>query len=129
MPQAFRVAIRYTSVAKATPVLTVVTMSILRRAHPGGGRGFHHGPKDFHAVGAAKTRIGRAIGVGHEAENISLAITNAGDVFDRTVWICFRYNFAARVAVTENHLSIFVKLPQRFLVGKKTSFAVRDWHS
>lgn len=41
-----------------------------------------HRTKNFRAIDSTKTRITGAVGMRHQTENVSCAITNAGDVFD-----------------------------------------------
>jgi len=63
----------------------------------------------------------------HQTENIPFAVANAGDVFDRAIWICVGNDSALFVCVAQNHLFIGVQLTQRLRVSKKTAFTVRHW--
>jgi hypothetical protein len=65
----------------------------------------------------------------HQAEDISLAITNAGNVFDGTIRIRLRTGRASRIAITHHDLSVGVELMQCVVVGEITAFAVGNRHS
>ena len=62
----------------------------------------------------------------HQTEDVSLAIADARDVFNRTIRIGLGDYPAAAVRITQNHLSICIELVQCFRVSKKTAFAVRN---
>ena len=66
----------------------------------------------------------------HQAEDISLAITNAGNVFDGTIRIRLRTGRASRIAITHHDLSVGVELHAMSLASAKiTAFAVGNRHS
>src|SRR4030095_8550262 len=65
----------------------------------------------------------------HQAKYVSLAIADAGDIFNGTIRIRFGNNPPVRVGIAQNHLPIGVKLPQRLRVREETAFAMRDWHA
>ena len=60
----------------------------------------------------------------HQAKDISFAIADAGDVFNRTIRIRFGNNPALAVRIAQNHLSIGVEVAQSFCVGEETPFAM-----
>jgi len=66
--------------------------------------------------------------VRHQPKDISFAIADAGDVFNRTVRIRFGNNPALAVRVAQNHLSIGVEVSQGFCVREEATFAMRNRH-
>ena len=64
----------------------------------------------------------------HQPKDISFAIADAGDVFNRTVRIRFGNNPALAVRVAQNHLSIGVEVSQGFCVREEATFAMRNRH-
>ena len=62
----------------------------------------------------------------HQSKNIAFTIANAGDVFNRTVRICFRDDATLAIRVAQNDLSIFVQFAQRLRIGIETTFAMCD---
>ena len=82
--------------------------------------------QNYEAVGAAESRVAGALGVGHEAENISGLVANAGNVFTGAVGICGIGHGAGGIAVADEDLVVGVELGQRGVIGEVAAFAVRD---
>ena len=62
----------------------------------------------------------------HEAENISGAIADAGNVFDRAIRIRFRNYATLRIGIAQDDLSMRIQFTQRRCVGKEAAFTVRE---
>ena len=60
----------------------------------------------------------------HHAEYIALFIANAGDVFDSSVGITVLGDISFFIAITEQHLIIFVDLLEGSIIAIKTAFSV-----
>ena len=78
--------------------------SYAARASPAGC--FHHRAKNLRAIGAAESRFTSAIGMRHEAEDVAVAIADAGNVFDRAIRICSREYTTRRVGVAQENLAM-----------------------
>ena len=78
------------------------------------------------AVGAAESRVAGALGVGHEAEDISGFVANAGDVFSGAVGICGIGHGAGGIAVADEDLVVGVELRERGVISEVAAFAVSD---
>ena len=57
----------------------------LRSSGPARFNGLQHRPEDFHAVSAPQARVTGPIWMRHQPKNISFAVADAGNVFDRAV--------------------------------------------
>src|SRR6266496_5487530 len=88
----------------------------------------HHRPKNLRAIYAAQARIRGAIRMRHQAEDISLPVADASNVFNRTIRIRFGNNPAFAVRITQNHLRIGVKVAQSFRVREETTFTMCNRH-
>lgn len=99
---AYAVRRRYVT-SRFTPFLTQVAPEcyaapVQLPLRKGSRRGFgapsenslSHRTKNFRAVNATETRITGAVGMRHQTENVSGAIRNTSNVFDRPVWVRFR---------------------------------------
>ena len=65
----------------------------------------------------------------HQAEDISLPVADAGNVFNRTIRIRFGNNPALAVRIAQDYLPIGVKVAQSFRVSEETTFAMRNWEA
>ncbi len=61
----------------------------------------------------------------HQTENISFAVADAGDVFDRAIGIRTQNDPPLTVRIAQNHLLVGVQFAQRFRVGEEAAFPVR----
>ena len=82
--------------------------------------------QNHEAVGAAEGRVAGALGVGHEAEDISGLVANAGDVFTGAVGIRGVGHGAGGIAVADENLVVGVELRERGVIGEVAAFAVGD---
>jgi hypothetical protein len=89
----------------------------------------HHGLENLCTVRAADSFVASPVGVRHQTENISFAITNAGNVLNGTIRIRFGHDMTTVIGVSHNDASIFVELAQCLVVREVTSFTMGDWHS
>ena len=65
--------------------------------------------------------------MGHEAEDISGFVADAGDVFAGAVWVCGIGGLALGVAVADEDLVVRVEGGEGGVVGEVAAFAVGDW--
>ena len=80
-------------------------------------RGLQHRLEDDQPVGGAHQRLGGALGMGHHAHHVALAVEHAGDVAQRAVGV---------VDVAEGDAVLGFEFVERALVGDVAAFAVGD---
>src|SRR6185503_18107579 len=72
--------------------------------------------EDLQSVGAAHGRLGRALGVRHEAEHGAFLVHDAGDVLHRAVGIRRPRDLAFGGRVAEHHLVVLAQRPERLRI-------------
>ena len=82
--------------------------------------------EEAEAVGAAEDLLGGAFGVGHQAEDVTGTIGDAGDVTLRTVGIRGGRVAALQIAVGEEDLFVEEQIVERRVIGDVMTFAVGD---
>src|SRR5712692_1605963 len=92
---------------------------------------FDHGAENYQAVGRAECRLGSALRVRHQAQDVALAVRDAGDVVERAVGISRKRRHRAgpaglRGRVAENDLVIALQLLKRGRIAKIVPLGMRD---
>jgi hypothetical protein len=64
--------------------------------------------------------------MGHQAQNVSRPIANAGNVIARAVWISLGGNVSIPVAVTKDNPIFALKFPERRIVANEVSLGMGD---
>jgi hypothetical protein len=94
---------------------------------PGGcGRDGRDRLEDADAVGAAEERLRAAFGVRHHAEDVALAVADAGDRARGAVRVRVAGQAAFAVAVPKDHLAIAFQLVERRVVGEVVAFSMSN---
>src|SRR5260370_34464197 len=78
------------------------------------------------SVSVPEQRVGAALRVGHQAENIAGVVDDPRDVVERAVGVGLRRDLAVFRAVTEDDLVSGLHLGERRLVRIVVAFAVGD---
>jgi hypothetical protein len=85
-----------------------------------------HALEDCFAVGAAEHRFGGAFGVGHHTADVSVLVTDAGDVEEGAVGVGGFCEVAGGVGVLEQDLVIVLEGLEGGFIGEVAAFAVGD---
>src|SRR6266851_5038112 len=101
-----------------------LTLGMTPGSHPRERRG--DGLEDGEAVGVAEERLGAALRMGHHAEDVALAVADAGDVAGGAVRIRLARDPSFDVAVSEDDLPIALELVEGRVIGVVVPLAVRD---
>ncbi len=104
----------------------------LRRNGSLAGKARDQGAEDDQAVGGAEWRFDGALGVGHQSENVALAVADSGDGCERAIRICVEILRAGRAAVgmnvAKNNLPVALEFGKRLRIAEIVPFHVRDGH-
>src|SRR5262245_19548129 len=86
------------------------------------------GVEDQEPVHAAHSLLGRALGMGHQAQHGPFLVDEARDVLERAVGVGVLGETAVLLAVAEHDLALLAQAPQGGPIAVVLSLAVRDRH-
>src|SRR5881296_4232857 len=89
--------------------------------------GLEQREQDQTSVFVPKQRVGAALWVGHQAEDIAGVVDDPRDVVERAVGVGLRRDLTCFRAVTEDDLVPGLQLGKRRLVRVVVAFTVGDW--
>jgi len=96
------------------------------------GETFGEGAEEDEAVGGAEGGLDSALGVGHEAEDVAVAVADAGDGVERAIGIGLGIVCSGVAAVgmhvVKNNLVVALEIGERGGVAEIISFHVGDGH-
>ncbi len=64
--------------------------------------------------------------MGHHAKDIPCSVAHSGNIFNRSVWVCFFCYYTLIIAITEHDLIIVPHVDQVFFRSIKPPFAMCD---
>jgi hypothetical protein len=80
--------------------------------------------EESEAIGITQVGIGGSLGVGHHPQDITLAITNPGNVLQRSVGIAGLGRLTQPITVAKHHLALILQRLERIRSGVVAAFAV-----
>src|SRR5262249_10235185 len=97
-------------------------------AHPVDASG-SDGHEQLSAIVAAQQRAASIFRMRHQTKGVSHLVADAGDVFDRTVWIGACRGLAFGIDVAQQYLPILSQALEGLRVGIVATLAVLDGHA
>src|SRR6266403_5577495 len=92
----------------------------------GANERFNHGTENDQAISGAESGFHGALGMGHEAGDVALAVADASDIANCAVWIARAVVGTVGSCVAENYLAVLLELGERGFVAIVVSVGVRD---